>query len=408
MSGFSVALEERQLTSEKAVYVKRPKYLLGRFVFRSCMTIMIKIEAYRIKQKGKDIYLSSIKAGDLIKIYDTDRWSKTRVEGYQRALARSRVSMAARYLREEDGLFPTSVLLNVRGVLRFEPIENLDGVERGILTVPEESMPLWVVDGQHRIEALRLAIPESPEFNDYMIPVSIFNLHDSFEEMRMFYVVNSRQRSVPTDLALHHLHRTIMERGQYRVLPYEPEQRVFAAQSLDVVKVLNTDATSPWLGRVQAPNEPKGPNHIIKERPLADSIGYILKEMTTSQVRDVQKNPRILAEPLIEYWNALKEIFPDAFANPQEYTIQRTTGTYSLNMIYTKVAKLCEKASASNKKDEFKNLLGDMFKDIAQSQGVSSDSDFWHKETGYPLALGTSMKLIKSLASLFLDNLRED
>lgn len=369
---------------------------------------MLKIEAYKIKQKGKDIYLTSIGAGDLVAVCETDRWSKGRTEGYQRALAQPRVSRAARYLREEDGLYPTSVLLNVRGDLGFKPLNEVGNMERGILTIPDESLPLWVVDGQHRIESLRLIIPENPEFENYAIPVSIFNLPNSFEEMRMFYIVNSRQRSVPTDLALHHLHRTIMEKGQYRVLPYEPEQRVFAAQSLDIVKVLNTDAASPWLGRVQAPNEAKGPNHVTKERPLADSIGYVLKEMTTSQVRDIQKNPRILAEPLMDYWNALKELFPDAFAMPQQYTIQRTTGAYSLHMIYTKVAKLCENIPVSRRKDEFKKLLADMFKNIAQSQGVSADSDFWNKETGYPLAMGTSMKLMKSLASLFLDNLRED
>lgn len=371
------------------------------------VTKMLELEAYRIRQKGKDLYQTVIKAKDLVAISQTDRWSKNHTEGYQRALGEARVHRATRYLKEEDGIYPTSVLLNLRGTAKFKEISKAAAGDWGILTIPDEVMPLWIVDGQHRIESLREIVSEKSEFENYPMPVSIFSLPNSFEEMRLFYIVNSRQRSVPTDLALHHLHRTIMEKGQHKVLPYEPEQRVLAAQALDVVKILNTDPHSAWLGRVQAPNETKGPNHVIKERPLSDSIGYILKDMTTVRVKSIQENPEKLARPLIEYWNAIKELFPDAFALPQEYTIQRTTGAYSLNMIYSRVVQFCEDATKENRKECFKTTLANMFESLGKSIGIDTGSEFWDKENGYPLAMGTSMKLIKSLASLFLDNLRE-
>jgi hypothetical protein len=246
-----------------------------------------------------------------------------------------------------------------------------------------------------------------PEYNDYPVPVSLFCFPKTFDEMRMFYIVNSRQRSVPTDLALHHLQRTITEVGVAGVVPFESQQRVLAAQSLDIVKILNTEPTSPWLGRVQFPNEPKGPNHVIKERPLADSIGFILKDYTVTKQKTIRNNPRVLAEPLIDYWNALKDIFPDAFANPQEYTIQKSTGAYSLHMIFPRVFSSIESLDEKKWKDKMKEVLSSMFRDVVASTGFTNDSEFWNKKTGYPLAMGTSMKLMKALASLFLDNIPE-
>lgn len=368
---------------------------------------MLELKALRIRQKSNAIYQTVVIAKDLVTNCKTDRWSKTHTDGYQRSLIEARVHKATKYLREEDGLFPTSVLLNVRGDLKFILTSENASAEWGTLTIPDDSLPFWVIDGQHRIESLREIISGDSIFRDYPMPVSIFNLSNPFDEMRLFYIVNSRQRSVPTDLALHHLHRTMTEKGRNAVLPFEPQQRVLAAQALDIVKILSTDPHSPWLGRVQAPNETKGPNHVIKERPLADSIGYILKDMTAAQVQNIQEHPQELAIPLIDYWNAIKELFSEAFAEPQQYTIQKTTGAYSLNMIYVRVAELCEPSKEKNRKDCMKELMGNMFLDLGKTMKMSIGPEFWDREHGYPLAMGTSMKLIKSLASLFLDHLRE-
>jgi len=395
---------QKGLTDRTAEILNRP------FLHKRPMEVveMMKVEAYKISQKGKDLYVTVLKAKDLIDHSDIDRWSKDRQEGYQRALADARVQRATKYLLEEDALYPTSILVNVRGPLKFKAEEELEkSIVRGSLTIPDEALPLWIVDGQHRRASIERVISEHPDFADYPLPVSIFNLGNTFDEMRMFYVVNSRQKSVPTDLALHHLYRTMEKEGLHKVMRFEPEQRVLAAQALDIVKALSTDARSPWLGRVQAPNEAKGKNHVIKERPLADSIAYVLKELTPGQLDEIRNKPAVLAEPLIDYWNAIKEIFPEAFASPQDYNVQRTPGAYSLHMIYLRLLKLSHGDKAEKRTERFRATLANMFEDVGKSTGFKTDSDFWDKKNGPDMTKSTSMKGMKALATMFLEHLPE-
>ena len=50
-----------------------------------------------------------------------------------------------RYLMKEIGCFPTSILLNVRGELNFEELENLGWCTLGDLNMGDER--LWLIDG---------------------------------------------------------------------------------------------------------------------------------------------------------------------------------------------------------------------------------------------------------------------
>ena len=80
--------------------------------------------------------------------------------GYQRAPSRQpRKREIGRYLMEKDAILPIGGLLNARAqdnsdvvtygeLLQFEEESTQNGISFGKLTIPDESLPLWIVDMQ--------------------------------------------------------------------------------------------------------------------------------------------------------------------------------------------------------------------------------------------------------------------
>ncbi len=150
----------------------------------------MKIKAFSIRQRGAEedvqIYVTSLPAIELIERHEMDRWTPEHTEGYQRLPLESRFGTnrgsIVRYLLRELGAFPTSILLNVRGDLRFEQTSDLGWCSLGDLEFDDDER-LWLIDGQHRVEALRRAIEIREELEQYPVIVSILQLPSRFDEL---------------------------------------------------------------------------------------------------------------------------------------------------------------------------------------------------------------------------------
>jgi len=56
--------------------------------------------------------------------------------------------------------------------------------------IPDDSLPLWVIDGQHGVEGLKTAIDEDKSFRDYPVVMAMFAFNDTYDEMMPFHIVN--------------------------------------------------------------------------------------------------------------------------------------------------------------------------------------------------------------------------
>jgi len=357
---------------------------------------------------GTEIYITIMKATELMRYAKIDQWSEDNPLGYQRPLLERRVAQALNYLYFEDKTFPSSILVNIRGDVEFTPACGVGEIgEYGILRIPGSSLPLWIVDGQHRLMAIAVAAKENPTYINYPIPVSILTLPDRYDEMRIFYIVNSRQKRISTGLAQRHLRQTIYKLGIEEVKRYEAKRKVMAALSVTVVDKLRYDPQSPWYERVILPHEIKRKTHgIISQTSLADSIGLLIGKLPSEDfdLNEADKSADRLSQLLINYWIALKEIFPEAFQIPEDYTIQRTVGCYVLHKVFPYVYELCKKSNDFSK-ERMKLFLLKMFENFSKSTGIAVNSEFWNKWVGDPLATGTGMKTVNKLANLLIESL---
>ena len=156
---------------------------------------MFQIPALRIDQKGVAMFITALPLGELRKHIKVDYWGPDNDEGYQRPLVDRRLSDVAKYVNEEEGVLPTSILVCVRDGDSDQPtFEVTEGSEefaqRGILNIPEGAT-LWVVDGQHRVFGVGRAYERNGDIGlvDYPFPVTIMTGVDRYKEMNHFNIV---------------------------------------------------------------------------------------------------------------------------------------------------------------------------------------------------------------------------
>jgi DGQHR domain-containing protein len=295
----------------------------------------LKIEAFKLSQWGTrgniDLYSCVLKARELVDHAKVDRWSPKNYGGYQRVPSERRLGLSRgailRYLMRELGCFPSSVLLNVRGEVSFAPDKTLDWYSRGILNIDEKE--LWVIDGQHRIEALSRAIQRNEDYCNYPVITSIVRLPERFDELLLFYVINRRQRGVPTDLAYRHLQRMLWQKGEEWVLDFEGKPGLDKSYSMEVVDILNKEPISPWNGRIRYVHEPRSTEHLIEDNQIASTILPMLRDKSFKGL-PIKK----IASLLIDYWNALYRLFPECVSNPTAYMLMRRPGVYALHRLF--------------------------------------------------------------------------
>jgi len=343
--------------------------------------------ALRFRQKRPDVNLYSavVPLKDLLGRSRPDTYRHDNRKGYQRPLTPSRLRQVSTYLREEEGVLPTSLLLCIRQPdhASFEAagIES-GGGEPGVLTIPP-GVPLWLVDGQHRLSGLERALTKDKAkwLADYPLPVTIVEGIDAYEEMRYFHVINTRQKGVPTDVVDRHL-LTMREAEGAALLEREGERNYLRARATKLCDLLNSDPASPWYGTIITPGEKRRPHHLMRQHGMVSSLDPVVRDSFVKRLTDEEAG-----RVLLNYWSAARERWQSAFEEPQEYVIQKPLGAGALHQVLPDVLEICRGA------DDFsQEKIADVFAEIGRSAG------FWHSERGHYMVRQSGARYVKALA----------
>jgi DGQHR domain-containing protein len=275
------------------------------------MAKVIKRPAALVKQGSLTLYATSLKVSDLLmpSFYSVETLDPENIndKGYQRLLNKGRAKKLADYIEAGqdtlDAFLPTSIFLATHKGIPFSPADNT--IEIDI----EHIGPFSVVDGQHRVEGLKMAAEKDPRVLNFEVPVNIAINLPKIAQMCHFLIVNTTQKSVEKGVEQRIFARLTqsMELEDIPNLPKWIANTVYKGEdekALKYVDFLNTHQESPWLNRIEMANEENNEATVNQKSFVKAIKRYVL----------VANNP-IAAFPedkqlgiFLNYWKAITNV----------------------------------------------------------------------------------------------------
>lgn len=144
-----------------------------------------------IQQANKKFYSVTIPTEILASCCFVTSRNEDPKAGFQRVLDRQRAQDIARYIDNEEGTIPGSIILSAQPEAQLELVGNSKTLEFTF-----DPKAFLVLDGQHRVYGFALAE------RAMRVPVVIYSGLTPTEEARLFIDINTKQRQVPNELLL--------------------------------------------------------------------------------------------------------------------------------------------------------------------------------------------------------------
>ena len=359
------------------------------------------IPVIKMEQKGIVLYIGKIKASTLLQIGIITEWDPNLgwdldKQGYQRAPMDKHYRRIGNFLiMEGDPLLPTSALLSARedeyGVLGFKPYAT--NSEFGHLEIPE-GRNIYIVDYQHRWRGLKYAIEEKKAItlSDFQIPFVIMTNAGRYEEIRQFYLINSKQRRIDTDLALALMQTMATGADEDELINLVGPGKRYRIRATRLTFRLAAIPKGCWAGRIQEPNMIPSPEQVASPKSFADSLRPILSKRCPLHILSDDE----LLQVITNYWEGIKILLPRSFKEPRNYAIQKTPGLFSMHRVGAqKVFLICQQQRNYSPKN------------VAAILSPAKDymkESFW--ATGGPVSAYASAGGHKALADRIINQLR--
>ena len=254
------------------------------------------------------LYSTSIKVKNLVSpdFYSVEKLDPKDEEyrGYQRVLTHQRAKKVADYIlkgqESRDAFLPTSVLLATDKNIDY------DGANGTITIHPVEVCPFSVVDGQHRLEGLRMAAETDDRVLEFQVPINIAINLDAISQMCHFLIVNTTQRSV--DKAVEQrIYARLTELIDLENIPRLPKwiqkivNRGEINKAVKITDYLNSTVGSPWYGKIQMANEAAN-GKTIKQGSFVALLNKFHMVANNSLIGDdLDKQKKVV----LNYWKAI-------------------------------------------------------------------------------------------------------
>jgi DGQHR domain-containing protein len=272
------------------------------------------VPAARVQQGTLSLFATAIPVKELLQpdFYSVDTLDPDKDDkGYQRLLNTARARRLADYIiagqDTQDAFLPTSVFLATDKQLYLNESNNT-------LTIDIDAVgPFSVVDGQHRLEGLRLAAAKDERVLNFEVPVNIATNLNSLAQMCHFLIVNTTQKAVDKAVEQQIVAR-LTDAVEFEDVPSLPRwirrivERGEVDRALKLIEFLNTNLDSPWHGRIQMANM-AGSGYAIKQATFARAIiKYVLTANNPiTALKDFDKEKKVF----LNYWKALSSILDD-------------------------------------------------------------------------------------------------
>jgi len=300
---------------------------------------IMEIPVIRITQQGKKIYIGKMTGREILDRCITTEWSPDLgwdldKQGYQRAPNEKHYTRIANFLRKEgEPLLPTSALLAARegeyGVLDFVPYDNAHP-DVGKLRIPYERL-LFIVDYQHRWRGIKDAVErlKCDVLLDFQVPVIIMADVSRYEEIRQFYLINSKQKRVDTDLGLALLQTMTSQANEEELMNFVGPGNRYRIRATRLTFKLAGKTQGPWAGKILDPNMITTGNQLVSVKSFVDSLRPVLTRSSPIHMRTDDE----LIQIILDYWSGIEQLMPNVFVSPRSYSIQRAIGVFVMHRV---------------------------------------------------------------------------
>ena len=267
----------------------------------------IEIEAFEIRQPICSFYVAKINHYDLINLASTDMHNITENNNfniYQRKLDLKRIPALKKYMSYSNATFPNGIILNAKenAILDFK---------NNKLKVKNIKNAFFIIDGQHRIEALNYYSNNNIPFQ---LCVIIFNNVDIDTQTEIFATVNGEQKPVNPTVKLN-------LKGNDDV---DTPDKVIR----DIIILLNKEKDSPFYEMIKIDDISKG---ILSMAAIASPLlEFIYDKSDYYNIKDVlilEKNDRYKLKELFNY-NLTKKIFWEMYVDSADNVMYKMLFNY--------------------------------------------------------------------------------
>lgn len=331
-----------------------------------------------VKQGNLTLYATSLKVEHLLipNFYNIERLDPENAneKGYQRLLNKGRTKKLADYIvtghETKDAFLPTSIFMATDKNLVFNSVSNTIDIDI------DEIGPFNIVDGQHRVEGLKMAAEKNSDVLQFEVPVNIAVNLMEIEQMCHFLIVNTTQKSVEEGVAQRIRARLTQAMGVDET-PNLPKWILNSVQkgeddkALQYVDFLNDDKESPWRNKIKMANAESSDGSINQQSFVKAIKKYIL--VANNPVFNTENDDR-QHKIFLNYWKAITNILGD-----DEPTIL---------FKYNGVELFCKFAvpffskmvnMPDYKVSTMQNLLEHVFENVEGDGAGVGHTDFWKK-----------------------------
>jgi DGQHR domain-containing protein len=275
------------------------------------MSKIIVRPAALVKQGMLTLYSTSLKVSDLliqnfysVETLDPDDEND---KGYQRLLNKARAKRLADYIvggqETKDAFLPTSIFMATHKNIDFNPTNNT--IEINIDTIG----PFSIVDGQHRVEGLKMAAEKDSRVLDFEVPVNIAINLPRIAQMCHFLIVNTTQKSVEKGVE-QRIYARLTQALEVEEIPNLPKwisktvEKGEDEQALKYVDFLNTDNESPWFNKIEMANQENNEASVNQKSFVKSIKRYVLVANNPLSIHPTDKQQKIF----LNYWKAITNI----------------------------------------------------------------------------------------------------
>jgi DGQHR domain-containing protein len=275
------------------------------------MATKITRPAALVKQGDLTLYATSLKVSDLLSpnFYSVEQLDPEdpRDKGYQRLLNKSRAKKLADYIlsgqETNDAFLPTSIFIATHKSIPFNPSNNTIEIDIN------EVGPFSVVDGQHRLEGLKMAAEKDKRVLDFQVAVNIAINLPQIAQMCHFLIVNTTQKSVEQGVEQRIKARLTLAM-EFLDVPSLPKwilktvEKGEDEKALKYVDFLNAEKDSPWFNKIVMANE-ENSDATVSQKTFVKAIKkYMIVANNPVTIYPENNQHQIF----LNYWTAITNI----------------------------------------------------------------------------------------------------